>query len=129
MEDEQPKTKFNAGIAKLQRIDGIKKFCMNARLENDFNTWYKCVKFWRNELNGKMGETEKSKSDTFEYLITDTLTPKLDLSIVGLYSNDYKPKIDYGRANYLLDKYELFLGDIEEKKGIGLINEDDDSGL
>lgn len=127
--EDSGKSKFNAAIAKLERIDQIKKDAVNARLSNDYVRWSTCVVCWRVEINGKMNQEERVKADTFEELIEDCLRPRRDYSIASPFIKNKAPRVDGYTAKILLNKYELYLTDIEEHKGIGLINDDDYDGL
>jgi len=130
--DEFPgedKSKFNAAIATLKRIDEAKRLIMDSKLRGDDPAWYKCLGFIRSALNGKMKEPERIKADTFEELIEDSLHPKRDYNIVTPYYVPKTPQLDKRRLRYLLTRYEWYLVDIEEKKGMGLVDEDDDEGL
>jgi len=128
-DDYEPKTKFNSSWAKLQRIDKIKQLAHNSRLSSEYSTWYKCLCSWRSEINGKMNQSERIKCDTFEELVVLNLNPKRDYIIATPYYKKHKTTINYTTLIFLIEKYELYLSDIEEKKGIGLVDDDDDDGL
>lgn len=127
--DNQDKSKFNAAIATLKRIDEAKRLMMDYKINNDYIGWYKCVGFIRANINGKMKSDERIKADTFEELIEECLKPKRDYSIATPYFTPKKQTLDVSKLRFLLLKYEYFLTDIEEKRGMGLIDEDDDDGL
>lgn len=133
MEHEPPsedKSKFNAAIATLKRIDEAKRVLMDCKLRNNYVDWYKCLGLIRSAINGKMKQDERTKADTFEELIEDTMSPKRDYSVASpFFSRPRGPSIDYNQLKYLLNHYEYYLVDIEEKKGMGLIDDDEDEGL
>lgn len=131
MEDHpiENKSKFNSAVAKLQRIDQMKKDAYDARLNQDYRKWYQCLLCVRSEINGKLNEKEKIKCDTYKELIEDGLEPKRDYTIATPFFVNTATNINYRAVREMLNKYELYLVDLEEKKGIGLINEDDDEGL
>jgi hypothetical protein len=113
VEDSGREAKFNAGLAKLQRMDIIKRTAFNARVSGNFILWQHCLFGIRNECNERMTKEEKSDCDTFETQI---------IHLVNCYIIFYKtePKKRRGMKEpespyHKFHKYEQKLGEIEYK--------------
>ena len=116
-----PKTKFNAAIAKLERIDKQWSTIHAARLMHQWELYADALSNVRNELNEKMKKDQRNEGDKKE---------KKVLEIIQLYSknkNNGVRKLSLD-VNAITD-YERFLRDIEHGSGMSIPDMDDDEGL
>ena len=111
-EEDKGKSLFNAGVAKLMRIDNIKKNCHNCRVIDDEPSRRRWLGAYRSELNERLNNDEKEKC--YEKKI-DTL----------LNFGKGAIQFDTNMLDYLLDEYELFLCDLEYKYGFSMPDAED----
>lgn len=100
--------RFNAGIAKLKRIDKLKALMHYSRQSDDFKTWMNCLEGWREEMSERMDDTEDKECDRHEKKIKSTLSLKYD-----------DPKIA------ALKKYGIYLSKLEYRFGMSLPDKED----
>lgn len=117
-EEDKGKSLFNAGVAKLMRIDNIKKQCHQCRVIDDEPSRRRWLGAYRSELNERLNDEEKTKCNEWEKKIDAILS----------YGNG-AIKFDTNMLDYMLADYELLLGDLEYKYGFSMPDEDDDEGL
>ncbi len=117
-------TKFNASLSKLERIHIMHSRCHDIRTQRtpqSFYIWFDTLVGIRSELDSKMKKEERTKAQEIEKEIDTTLKQKQEQirrqQIIGagtfIISKD---------PRRLLNEYELFLGRIENAKGMGLID-------
>ena len=116
--DDEPKAKFNAGLAKLERISELRKGIHDARIANDWDRWKACLEGIRSEINAKLDEKQKKLCFAKEDAIIKSRTEH----------NMQKSKKIRVTANprRVLYDYELYIGDLEEKTGMGMPQQEDD---
>jgi len=115
----KPVTKFNAGIAKLERIDALKRAGQEARFNKDYEGWADSLKALRSEISAEISreELKKLKKD-FESKIDNKLI------IVG---NKRKINATVIRSLYnCLDDYSDRLEQLEKRTGLGMPNKNRD---
>ena len=117
-EEDKGKSLFNAGVAKLMRIDNIKKQCHSCRVIDDEPSRRRWLGAYRCELNERLNEKERENCNGWE--------SKID-AILGFGQGAIK--FDTNILDTTLDKYELYLSDLEYKYGMSMPDEDDDEGL
>lgn len=98
---------FNAGIAKLYRIDILKKQIHEARRVGDYHGWVSGLSGWREEMSERMKDDEEQESNTYENKIQHLLSKKYE-----------------GFAEKNLKKYGIFLSKIEYKYGYSMPDKD-----
>ena len=118
VEEDKAKSLFNAGVAKLMRIDNIKKNCHQCRVEDDEQSRRRWLGAYRSEINERLNEEEQKKCNGHENKI-DTF----------LYLGKGSVQFDTNILDKSLDKYELYLNDLEYKYGCSMPDADDDEGL
>lgn len=111
--DEPKRSEFNAGIAKLMRIDFIKRQAFIARTERSWPLWGDCLAGFRSEMSDRMDKEQGTEADKYEQKIDNYM------------ANDEGQKLVYS----VLNKYEIFLNKLEYKFGLGMPDKDDDEGL
>lgn len=94
---------FNAGIAKLYRIDIQKKKIHMARETSNFKSWYYALSGWREEMIERMTKEEEVQADGFESTAMELMNSK--------YNEIAERK---------LQKYGVFLSKIEYKYGYSM---------
>ena len=111
-------SKFNTGLGKVIRLDGIRRALINANLNRDSERVHKLLLIWRNELNYKFDTKVRDEADGYEKKIMDS-----KICTQNLYTGETQDSM----SNYItaLRKYELFLGDMEKKYGLGAPDKDD----
>lgn len=116
--EENTKSKFNAGLAKLERIGELRKGIHDARLNKDWEKWKACLEGIRSEIDAKLDDDERKECD------------KMETSIVEVFHNYYKTRGMKNNAHFIprpiLYKYELLIGKLEENTGMGMPDDDDD---
>lgn len=117
-EEDLAKTRFNAGVAKLMRIDGIKKQLTVCRVTDDEHSRRRLLGAYRCEINEKLDDDERDECSKWER--------KIDML---LNSNINFMQFDTNVLDEWLDKYELYLGELEFKYGYSMPDEDEDEGL
>jgi len=55
---EEQQSEFNSGIAKLMRLDNIKKGLIIATINNDYDLQFRCLKAYYKELIPVMNDTD-----------------------------------------------------------------------
>lgn len=100
---EENKSQFNAGIAKLKRIDICKQRVHDARLSNDFGAWKESLCSWREEMAERMNKKEDLEAD------------KKENKIDAFVGSKHK-----GVIYELLKRYGIFLSRIEYKYGYSM---------
>lgn len=124
MIDSQPPSKFNAALAKLERVGTLREKAHNARHQKDYYTWFTCLQSIRSEINEKFKKEDEAIADNFEELINASMKVGYNKFIATPFYTS-KPKINYEQIFFLLNKYELHLGKLEGKFHIGLVSKDD----
>lgn len=118
MEEDKAKTLFNAGVAKLMRIDNIKKNCHNCRVTDDEPSRRRWLGAYRSEINERLNDDEKKGCKEYEKKIDGLLN-----------MNPNFATFDMNILDQTLDEYELYLNDLEYKYGFSMPDQDDDEGL
>lgn len=96
------KTKFNAGLAKLERIDKLRQACHDSRILHKHQQWYDCLVSYYVELHERMDEEDKKKASEF-------------------ITNIKKSAEEQKKDSYTeLLKYELWLTERENKFGFSM---------
>ena len=113
-EEDKGKSLFNAGVAKLMRIDNIKKQCHNCRVIDDEPSRRRWLGAYRSELNERLNEGERKKCDIYEKKIDAILS-----------FGHGAIKFDTNMLDYMLDDYELYLCDLEYKYGFSMPDAED----
>lgn len=106
--DDDSKSLFNAGIAKLMRIDKLKLRIHEARIKKDYSTWLDCLSGWREEMSERMSLDQEKECNKFETNIE--------------MASDSK-SIDVLKKS--LNKYGIFLSKIEYKIGFSMPDMED----
>ena len=103
------KTKFNSGIAQLERIDRQMQILQMARIQHHWDAMTDALINIRSEIDGSMTPEEKTEGDTFEFDIKKLLFK------VRRKGSDLR----------LITEYERFLGQIQKKYGYSMPLKDD----
>lgn len=120
MAEENKESLFNAGIAKLQRIDNLKKMMHMARIYHNWRIFSDCLTNIRSELNERMDKESRKEGDNYESEVQ---------IIIDKYKRDQHKKTNIVIDLTSLKKYERFLGDLEYKYKMSMPDKDDDEGL
>jgi hypothetical protein len=118
------KTLFNASMAKLQRLDAIKKAIHEAALNGDLKNWFILLIEYNNELWEKM-DIEERKTYSMRGAYITTLRNKFAKAEQNIRGN-----LDVeARNEFFLELNDYFrkLSEIESKYGMSMINQEDDS--
>lgn len=113
-EEDKGKALFNAGVAKLMRIDNIKKQCHNCRVMDDEPSRRRWLGAYRSEINERLNTDEKDKCKEYE--------EKIDAI---LHYGKGAVKFDTNMLDYALNEYELYLCDLEYKYGFSMPDAED----
>lgn len=113
-EEDKGKSLFNAGVAKLMRIDNIKKQCHRSRVIDDERSRRRWLGAYRSELNERFNTAEKGECDSWE--------KKID-AMLGFTQSFIK--FETNLLDYALDNYELYLCDLEYKYGLSMPDAED----
>ena len=106
-------TKFNAGIAKLERIDKLKRVSHEARFLRDFNMWVDSLKALRSEISAELKQSEKDDIKKLEIKIGNMLH-----SIA--VNNNGTTKKTIRMVYDLIDSYSDELERLEKITGLGM---------
>lgn len=118
MYDDEPKAKFNAGLAKLERISELRKGIHDARITNQWDKWNACLEGIRSEINAKLKKEQRLECDMMEQRI---------LSSRKTYNDAKRKKLpSLVNPRNCLYNYELYIGELEEKTGMGMPEMEDD---
>lgn len=109
---EENQSLFNAGVAKLKRIDKLRIKIHDSRSELDYNNWFSALLGIREELCERMTPEEETECDKTELNIQKVLDSNLQLL-----------------KNNMLNKYGRYLSKIEYKYGYSMPDKEDDEGL
>jgi len=115
--NNKPVTKFNAGIAKLERIDVLKQCAREQRFSKDFEGWADSLKAMRSEISAELEVKTRTK-------LKEDFENKIDNRLISLYSRsrgkvDFKVKLNLYK---LLDNYSDELERLEKVTGLGMPN-------
>lgn len=116
---DRVETKFNAGLAKLKRIDDLHQWIHKARISADYDGWFDCIIGLRNELQERMTPEQINDSDEFEKYINGAFHD-IRKGRNSLYP--HKPKFNLWSE---LNKYERFLFIVEFQNKMGLTDKPD----
>jgi len=105
---EEDKSLFNAGIAKLKRIDQIKIRMHYARENKQFGLWLDCLSGWREEMSKRMEVEHNDEADKIEDAIREVMITR------GL-EHMLRSK---------LKEYGMYLSKLEFKFGLSMPNQD-----
>lgn len=105
MEDANEKSMFNAGIAKLQRIDKARQAFQNARIADNLNNQFDCCELWWLEMEYNSNKDEREESERLSNSITTMLNSK---------------NSDYFNTAKTIKNYYIHLGRIEHRLGLGM---------
>lgn len=122
MEERTLQTEFNSNVATLIRIDAALKMASQASIDDDFNNWFKALGILRREaivkMKGKHKGMRKECDDLFEDL-------EKQLLIVGKAQGEVS--FLHTKIDNKLDRFEVFLRDFMDMKGMLLKDEADDA--
>ena len=107
-------TLFNAGVAKLMRINEIKRQLHLCRVFDNEQQRRRWLGSYHSEINERLNDTERLKCSECE--------ENLDLF---LKSKGKKFGFDVTFLDKLLDEYELYLADLEYKYGFSMPDKED----
>jgi len=112
--EDDKKTLFNAGVAKLMRIDYIKKNLHWCRVNDDEQGRSRWLESYRSEINERLNKEEKEKCCKYKERI---------ISLLKFSSGT--DKFDTNILDKTMDDYELFLADLEYKYGFSMPDAED----
>lgn len=115
--NQKPESMFNAGIAKLWRIDRIKQQCHIARWERNLNHWFECLLSYRSELGERLNKEEAHIVEA--YVIYSYQQKARWNRAIRLQSEGVKARIPMG-FYHELDQFERYLSSLEHKYGLSL---------
>lgn len=107
-------TLFNAGVAKLMRIDNIKRQLHLCRVYDNEQQRRRWLGAYHCEVNERLNLVERKRCEEYE--------EKLD---IFLKNKGAKLSFDITFLDKLLDDYELFLADLEYKYGFSMPDKED----
>jgi len=110
---------FNAGIAKLERIDSQRRIVNQARLENNWQILSSALINIRNEVHDRMNPDEKDKADDMETAMRTEVISYRQKKSKGIRNMVINSK--------LMDGYNRYLSDLEMKYGLSLPNKPNES--
>lgn len=113
MAEEPKEAIFNAGIAKLRRIDYLKQKLHYARENGDFNGMFNSLVSIRMEIHERMNDEERKKAQQ--------LQNKCASLLYILQNKKYGSVTDGSVSNSFLE-LEKFLNECEYKYGMSLPN-------
>lgn len=113
---EKKEAKFNAGIAKLERIHKLRIGCHENRLQHNWIALYDVLLGLRSEINDRMNNVEKEKADYYQREIVQAFQ--------GKRASILDETVRYGHYRSLLYSYELFLCALIEKFGMGMVDKE-----
>jgi len=118
--DNQREAMFNAGIAKLQRIDTLKKIAIEARLSRELQTWYEVLKCIRAEIWERLNQSEKDE------MLNDNEMDALLFSWQSEIKKISNPLVKNKNISNILyrklDERDRRIGELEFKYGLSLPN-------
>lgn len=104
---EEDKTQFNAGIAKLKRLDALRQDIHNCRKSKNYQGWFDDLKGIRCEINEKFKALHVSEANKNEKNIQAIIRSR---------------QVDLIES--LLQQYDLFLGKLEHQFGYSMPDQD-----
>ena len=122
MEERTIQTEFNSNLATLIRIDTALKMAAQASIDDDFINWFKALGILRREaivkMKGKHRNLRKKCNGMFEKLEKDLM----------IFSNSTAEKsFLHTDLDNKLDKFEIFIRDFMDMKGMLMKDEADDA--
>lgn len=112
--ESQEKTKaiFNAGIAKLIRMDRLWSVCHRARINKLYGLWFDALSSIRGEMEYGIDEEDKKTVKEYEKKISEALID---------YKNaiENQRRVKYPLYEYL-DEYQAYLNKFEHSLGLGM---------
>lgn len=116
--DEQDMSEFNAGIAKLMRLDKIKRGLIVANMNRNYDLMYRCLTAYFKELISVMNdEDDKIQKERF-----DEVRKSYNEYIAAIKSG--KKSISQSVVNNLED-WEIELRNIDQKYGLEMPKKSD----
>jgi len=112
--DTSNKSLFNAGVAKLIRIDRQRQIYAFANMNKQFEIMADALENIRNELNERMEKDERDIADEYETDLKNQILRNKREKVINV--NSFK-------------QYIRYLGDIEYKYGYSMPDAIDDEGL
>ncbi len=119
--NETKEALFNAGLAKLERIDLQRRMMQSARIYHNWEVFSDCLYNIRTEINERMDDDERKKADNYEK----------DMKVeMDKYKDKRVRKVKNVQINITpLIGYERYLGDLEYKFKMSLPDKGEDEGL
>lgn len=108
---ERRESRFNAGVAKLERLDKYKINLHLARMEVDPLAMLHCLQSIKNEIYERMTPSERADCARLQATCSNIIKAGRRSKHLDAFSE--------------LEKYELFLLDIEFKYGYSMPNKND----
>lgn len=113
MAEQDNQTLFNAGVSKLLRIDGLRRQTHIARIEKNYDLWYRALLGIRIEIAERLKPKEDKEID------------HLFKSIKNTINNNKWDNI----TESLLVKLDIILTKLEYQYGYSMPDKEDDDGL
>lgn len=112
------KSKFNASLAKLERMDKLKQTAHLSRLYGDYETWFHCLMGLRSEIWERLDTEETKEMDKLDDIFKAWQKYNDDR-----YKNN---KMGAQKVNmqfyWKLDQLERSISKLERKYGLSLID-------
>lgn len=107
------KSKYNAGLLKLDRLNSIKKAIIQFSIDNNYRAWFNAVERIRIDLHEHMNKEEILRCDDYEKRINIIFNQS-----TNSHNNDFLAKT-------FLKKYEMSLNELERKYGLSMPDKED----
>lgn len=110
-------SQFNAGLAKLDRIDIIKRFLIQAKITEDYKAWFNILMSYKNELIERLSEDDQKKLNEIKKSLIEEQVR---------YNYFFANNLQYdGNFFSLLDIFEMYLSEMEHEYGLSLPEKED----
>ncbi len=121
-EGRTPQTEFNSSLATLIRIDTTLKMASQASIDDDFINWFKALGILRREAIVKMKGKHKNKRTQCNKMFA-----KLEKDLLIFNKSTAEKSFLYTDLDNKLDKFEIFLRDFMDLKGMLMKDEAGDA--
>ena len=120
MEEHRDESKFNAGIAKLVRMDKLRSDIHKCRFEEDFPGWLSNLESWFSEMDERLKTLEGDIVQAYFRLIKLLIRSAQETARIKKYGSQ-KDTIRYdGTFIRYMNDLERYLGHVERKAGFGM---------
>lgn len=121
-EDLIKQSKFNAGIAKLIRLDSLHKHCQRCRLSGNYRLWYETLLALRNEIDERLNDLEKKQISELATNTARAIELYQEEIIYNYNAQKQNKPLKRITPNYynLLDQLERYIYNLEYTYGFSM---------